>query len=141
MAVSFSAQARAVFNSLVLSSANSWRSSAPSRPDSSASRSASLSSGHPRRHSESCFPSAVLCHGISQMLRQMKLVEDDLAIRFRHVLTYRSDVPSHMSIATAPMPPICSAVRVSQNPSRLLCLRPSATYSTRPRIRSFTSVR
>ena len=37
-----------------------------------------------------------------------------------------------MSMATAVMLLLCSAVRVPQNPSRLLCLRSSATHNTRP---------
>src|SRR6266478_3248182 len=35
----------------------------------------------------------------------------------------------------------CFPVMVCQNPSRLLCSRSSATYRTRFRVRSFTSVR
>src|SRR5258708_557583 len=46
-----------------------------------------------------------------------------------------------MSMATASIPSFCPSVRVSQNPSRLDCLRSSATYSTRGRSRSFTSVK
>jgi hypothetical protein len=41
----------------------------------------------------------------------MKLVEDDLAIRFRRVLSYRSNVRVHQSIVTAEMPPICSTAK------------------------------
>src|SRR5438874_5052605 len=46
-----------------------------------------------------------------------------------------------MSSATASMLARCSAVIVDQNPSRLLCSRSSATYSTRFLFKSFTSVR
>src|SRR6516225_6421406 len=46
-----------------------------------------------------------------------------------------------MSRATASMLARCSAVIVDQNPSRLLCSRSSATYSTRFLFKSFTSVR
>src|SRR6266568_6278596 len=80
-------------------------------------------------------------HRLSQMLSDMEFVEDDLPIRSRHVLPNRGDVGSHMSMATASMLCFCSSVRASQKPSRLLCCRPSATYITRPRTRSFTSVK
>src|SRR3989442_15779691 len=46
-----------------------------------------------------------------------------------------------MSMATASIPSRWVSVSVPQKPSRLSCLRSSATYSTRPRARSFTSVR
>ena len=46
-----------------------------------------------------------------------------------------------MSMATAAMLSRCCSVRVGQNPSRLFCSRPSATYSTRLWVRSFTKVR
>jgi hypothetical protein len=50
----------------------------------------------------------------------MELVEDDLAIRFRTCSRIEAMYVSHQSIVTAEMPPICSTVRVSQNPSRLV---------------------
>lgn len=40
-----------------------------------------------------------LDHSISQVLGHMELIEDDLVIRFRHVLPYRCDVRIHMSMA------------------------------------------
>ena len=50
-------------------------------------------------------------------------------------------VAKHMSKATPAIHPFCSSVSVGQKPSRLDCLRSFATYNTRPRARSLTSVR
>jgi hypothetical protein len=54
------------------------------------------------------------------MLGYMKLIEDNPTICFRQMCPMYG---SHMSMAMASIPLICSAVRVAQKPSSLLCLR------------------
>ncbi len=70
------------------------------------------------------------------MLGNVQLIEDDLAVRLRPVLPCRGNVGIlHIHSDRSEMPPICSSVSVPQNPSKLLCLRSSATYSARSRFK------
>jgi hypothetical protein len=75
------------------------------------------------------------------MFGHLKFVESDLAFGSRMCSRTEAVYGSHWSVLTARMPLIDSAVAVSQNTSRLVGLRSSATYDTHPRIKSFTSVR
>ena len=60
-----------------------------------------------------------LVHSVTQMFGDMRLV----AVGFRHVFFTEAMYGSHVSIATARMPLICSSVSISQKPSKLESIR------------------